>query len=113
LDAYSNYVNNFILAKISQLEVSWKRQHSKLLAKGIASYPQLHHKKFNILAGDPKQMPEWLTTGIRHLRPKSEDIKEPKKLLQITCLSTMYKTLTGIIARRISSHLEEHNLLPA
>jgi hypothetical protein len=25
----------------------------------------------------------------------------------------MYKTLTGIIARRISSHLEEQNLLPA
>jgi hypothetical protein len=24
----------------------------------------------------------------------------------------MYKTLTGIISRRISSHLEEHNLLP-
>src|SRR5215475_13270131 len=26
---------------------------------------------------------------------------------------TMYKTLTGIIAKRISTHLEEHNLLPA
>jgi hypothetical protein len=25
----------------------------------------------------------------------------------------MYKTLTGIIARRILSHLEEHSLLPA
>jgi hypothetical protein len=25
----------------------------------------------------------------------------------------MYKMLTGIIARRISTHLEEHNLLPA
>jgi hypothetical protein len=25
----------------------------------------------------------------------------------------MYKTLTGIIARRISVHLEENNLLPA
>jgi hypothetical protein len=25
----------------------------------------------------------------------------------------MYKTLTGIIARRIPVHLEEHNLLPA
>jgi hypothetical protein len=24
----------------------------------------------------------------------------------------MYKTLTGISARKISSHLEEHNLLP-
>jgi hypothetical protein len=31
----------------------------------------------------------------------------------ITCLSTIYKTLTGITARRISVHLEEHNLLPA
>jgi hypothetical protein len=51
------------------------------LAKGIASYPQLQYKNFNILAGDPKQIPEWLTTGIRYLRPKSEDIKEPKKIL--------------------------------
>jgi hypothetical protein len=25
----------------------------------------------------------------------------------------MYKTLTGIITRRISTHLEEQNLLPA
>jgi len=25
----------------------------------------------------------------------------------------MYKTLTGIIAKRISTHLEEHSLLPA
>ena len=26
------------------------------------------------------------------------------------CLTTMYKTLTGIISRRISTHLEEQNL---
>jgi hypothetical protein len=25
----------------------------------------------------------------------------------------MYQTLTGIIAKRISTHLEEHSLLPA
>jgi hypothetical protein len=30
-----------------------------------------------------------------------------------TCLSTMHKTLTGIITRRISVRLEEHNLPPA
>jgi hypothetical protein len=58
-------------------------------------------------------MPEWLTTGITYLLPKSEDTKEPKNYRPITRLSTMYKTLTGIIARRISSHLEEHNFLPA
>jgi hypothetical protein len=58
-------------------------------------------------------MPDWLTTGITYLIPKSGDTKEPKNYRPITCLSTMYKTLTGIIARRISVHLEEHNLLPA
>jgi hypothetical protein len=48
-----------------------------------------------------------------YLLPKSEDTKEPKYYRLITSLSTMYKTLTGIISRRISLHLEEHNLLPA
>jgi hypothetical protein len=28
-------------------------------------------------------------------------------------LTTMYKTLTGKIARRISTHLEEQDILPA
>jgi hypothetical protein len=51
-------------------------------------------------------MPDWLTTGIIHLLPKSGDTKEPKNYQLITCLSTMYKILTGIIARRISVHLE-------
>jgi hypothetical protein len=78
------------------------------LAKGIPSYIT---KTFNILIDEPMKMPEWLTTGIMYLLHKSEDTKEPKNYQPITCLLTMYKTLTGKIARRISSHLE-HNLLP-
>jgi hypothetical protein len=58
-------------------------------------------------------MPDWLTTGITYLLPKSGDTKEPNNYRPITCLSTVYKTLTEIIARRISLHLEQHNLLPA
>jgi hypothetical protein len=58
-------------------------------------------------------MPDWLTTGITYLLPKSGETKEQKNYRPITCLSTVYKTLTGIIARRISVHLEENNLLPA
>jgi hypothetical protein len=56
-------------------------------------------------------MPDLLTTRITYLVPKSGDTWEPKNYRPITCLSTMYKTLTRIIARRISVHLEEHNLL--
>jgi hypothetical protein len=58
-------------------------------------------------------MPQWLTTAITYLLPKSEDTKEPKNYLPITCTSAMYKTLTEIIAKRILSHVEEHTLLPA
>jgi hypothetical protein len=82
----------------------------------LKSLPATHRyitKSFNIIIEEPKKMPEWLTTGITYLLLKSEDTKETKNYRQITCLSTMYKTLTGITARRTSSHLEEHNLLPA
>jgi hypothetical protein len=82
----------------------------------LKAFPATHSyitKTFNILIEEPKKMPKWLTTGIMYLLPTSEETKEPKNYRPITCLSTMYKTLTGIIARRISTHLEEHNLLPA
>jgi len=47
------------------------------------------------------------------LIPKSGDSKEVRNYQPITCLTAMYKTLTGIIAKRISTHLEEQSLLPA
>jgi ABC-type protease/lipase transport system fused ATPase/permease subunit len=34
-------------------------------------------------------------------------------IIIITCLTTMYKTLTVIIAKKIYTHLEEKSLLPA
>jgi len=47
------------------------------------------------------------------LIPKSGDSKEVRNYRPITCLTTMYKTLTGKIAKRISTHLGEQSLLPA
>ena len=44
---------------------------------------------------------------------KSGDSKEVRNYRPITCLTTMYKTLTGIIAKRNSTHLEEQSLRPA
>jgi hypothetical protein len=58
-------------------------------------------------------MPDWLTTGITYQLPKAGDTKEPKNYWPITCLLTVYTMLTGIIARRISVNLKEHNILPA
>jgi len=44
---------------------------------------------------------------------KSGDSKEVRNCQPITCLTTMYETPTEIMAKRISTHLEEKSLLPA
>jgi len=71
-------------------------------------FPATHKhitKNFNEIIEEPEKAPDWLTTGITHLIPKSEENKEVRNYRTITCLTTMYKTLTGIIAKRISTHL--------
>ena len=70
-------------------------------------------KNFNAIIEEAEKAPDWMTTGIPYLIPKSGDSKEARNYRPITCLTTMYKPLTGIIAKRISTHLEEQNLLPA
>jgi hypothetical protein len=62
---------------------------------------------------EPEKISDWLTTGLTDFLPKSRDGKAVRNYRAITCLTTMYKTLTGIPARRISTHLEEQDLLPA
>jgi hypothetical protein len=80
----------------------------------LKAFPATHSciTKINIIIEQPQQLPDWLTTGITYLFPKSQDTKEPKYYWLITYLSTIHKALTGITAR-ISSHFEEHILLPA
>ena len=69
-------------------------------------------KNFNAIIEEPEKAPDWLTTGITYLIPKSGDSKEVRNYRPITYI-TMYKTLTGITAKRISTHLEEQSLLSA
>ena len=80
------------------------------------AFPATHShitKNFNEIIEEPEKAPDWLTTGITYFIPKSGDGKEVRNYRPITCLTTMYKTLTGIIAERISKHLKEQSLLPA
>jgi len=82
----------------------------------LKAFPATHRhiaKNFNAIIEEPEKAPDWLTAGITYLIPKSGDSKEVRNYQPITCLTTMYKTLTGIIAKRIFTHLEELSLLPA
>ena len=60
---------------------------------------------------NPAEMPEWLTDGLTILLPKTEETKNPKNYRPITCLPTMYKVLTSILADRTYTFLSEHQLL--
>jgi hypothetical protein len=78
----------------------------------LKAFPAAHRhvtKNFNAIMKEP----DWLTTQITYLLPKSGDTKAVRNYRPITCLTTMYKTLTGITARTIFTHLEEQDLLPA
>jgi hypothetical protein len=62
-------------------------------------------KNFNAIIEEPEKASSWLATGITFLLPKSGDSKKVRNYRPITCLTTVYKTLTGIIAKKISTHL--------
>ena len=68
-------------------------------------------KSFNRIIEGEEQTPDWLTKGTTHLIPKSEDTDQPNQYRPITCLPTVYKLLTGIIADNMYNHLFNNNLI--
>jgi hypothetical protein len=103
--SYTSKVHNWKSPGNDQIQNYW-----------LKAFPATHRhiaKNFNAIIEEPEKAPEWLTTGISYLISKSGDNKEVRNYRPIQCLTTMYKTLTGIITKRISTHFEEQSLLPA
>ena len=82
----------------------------------LEAFPGNHRdiKKTSVAIIDkPEKAPDYLTAGITYLIPKSGDSNEVSKYLHTTCITTMYKTITGKIAKTMSTHFEEQRLQPA
>jgi hypothetical protein len=83
---------------------NWKSPGSDQIKNyWLEAFPTAHShitKNFSVVMDEPHKVPDWLTTGIAYLLPKSGDSKEIRNYQPITCLTTVYKALTGIIARR-------------
>ncbi|XP_044760203.1 uncharacterized protein LOC123317662 [Coccinella septempunctata] len=73
------------------------------------------HEKLALLLqnaiNNPTLLPGFLTQGVTYLIPKDGDKKDPKNYRPITCLSSVYKILTGVLTKYISRHIREHNLM--
>ena len=73
-------------------------------------HPRLADQLQEVLNGD---IPQWMTSGKTSLIIKNPD--EPEKVSNyrpITCLSTIWKLLTSIIADEIYKFLETNHLIP-
>ena len=66
---------------------------------------------FNKLLNDPNSVPPFLAKGITYLIPKSKETQLPKNYRPITCLNTIYKLFTSIIATKIYTHVETYSIV--
>lgn len=60
---------------------------------------------------EQRSLPNFLTTGVTHLAPKSERTSDPSQYRPITCLCTTYKALTSILKTKIDRHIEDNHIM--
>ncbi|XP_045510128.1 uncharacterized protein LOC123705416 [Colias croceus] len=56
-------------------------------------------------------LPNFLTTGVTYLAPKSNRSADPSQYRPITCLPTIYKALTSVLAAKIAKHIDGNRIL--
>ena len=59
----------------------------------------------------PEIIPNYLAGGNTYLLPKGGDGGDPAQYRPITCLNTVYKLLTKIIANRVYNHCSRNNII--
>ena len=66
--------------------------------------------EINKYLNNEKEIPDWLGRGRTVLIPKSKDLTKTDKYRPITCLITMYKNFTAIMADIMTEHLKLNKL---
>ena len=67
-------------------------------------------KVLNKVTDDPSLIPEWFTLGRTVLLPKTNNLNEVSDYRPITCLNTIYKIYTGVIANFMKDHAMRNDL---
>ena len=95
--------------------MNWKAPgHDCLPNFWLKSIATTHHylaKAMNNCIEFPEQMPEWLVKGKTTLLPKSDKTSDASQYRPITCLTTTWKCLTGILGDKIAKFMEANNML--
>lgn len=84
--------------------------HNYWLKKLVVVHNKLAKQITDIIKG-VSSLPEFLSKGRTFLLPKNNNTEDPSQYRPITCLPTLYKIITSVIANRIYKHLEQFNIL--
>lgn len=67
---------------------------------------------YTFLIENPTEIPAFMCGGVTYLIPKTDKLsKDPGRYRPITCLPTIYKILTAVVADKIYHHLDDNKLL--
>ena len=112
-------VKKIEITEVSLMKIIKKRKNwSAPGADGIQNYwwktfNDTRHpliKIFNVLIEDPRNMKEWFAIGMTILLPKAIPLDDVADYRPITCLNTLYKIFTGLIAEHMKEHAQANNL---
>ncbi len=95
---------------------NWKAPGPDLIqAFWMKKFTNVHQRMarhMNDIIRDPSTIPNWLVEGRTHLILKdAKKGSEPENFRPITCLPTMWKLFSGIIARKIMHHITINEIL--
>ena len=58
----------------------------------------------------PEIMPKWIASGRTVLIPKTKNLTSAREYRPITCLNTLYRLFTGVLARYLKNHADKNNI---
>ena len=95
--------------------MNWKAPgHDKIPNFWLKSLPSIHAcvaQTLNQCVEHTNEMPDWIVKGKTTLLPKSDKTTDASQYRPITCLTTMWKCLTGIIGDKIATFMNSNGML--
>ena len=79
--------------------------------KNIPTTHRLLANAMNVCITTPGKLPDWIVKGKTTLLPKSQKTNDASQFRPITCLTNMWKCLTGILGEKITSFMVSNNML--
>ena len=95
--------------------MNWKAPgHDCIPNYWMKNLPTMHKHladAMNICVECPESMPGWIVKGKTTLLPKTNKTTDASQYRPITCLTTLWKCLTGIIGDKIATFLNANSIL--